>query len=230
LLRMTLMAMALTLVLCGSALAAERSLDAGFYDIGTATNVTVTAMEDGTTKAPAVTATIGSGTAIYYEGAERLAVTYSDAKAGSQYLVMLVEGDQLPTVDNAIWYIDQVAGSSGSIKFDVYPTLSDKSAQQLSLYITSNQDGFETKKIGLKYAPANTYTEAPYVLGDVDTKNGINATDASLVLQFAASLIDFSETQKLAANVDLKYGVNASDASGILQYAASLIKDFTEIQ
>ena len=101
----------------------------------------------------------------------------------------------------------------------MYPTLADKSAKQLSLYITSNRSDFdEPIKISLNYAPANTYKEAPYVLGDVNEDSVVDTDDALKILQYYVNICDLTASQKMAADVDLSSEVDTDDALRILQY------------
>lgn len=68
--------------------------------------------------------------------------------------------------------------------------------------------------------------EDPFVLGDVDGKDGVTAADALLALQAATNKVQLSPAQLKAADVDGKDGVTASDALLILQYATRKITSF----
>lgn len=179
----------------------------GFYGIGTAANLTVT--PNGTPKA--------SELANFYADSDRLTVTYTAATPGSEYLVMLVSGDALPTASDEILYIDQKTATGATVEFTVYPTLHGE--EEMTLFITSNAPGFETIGVPVKY-----YTS--YTLGDVDGEQGINAYDASLVLQYCVGTYDFVGNGALAADVDGEQGVNAYDASLILQFCVGAIDSF----
>jgi len=219
-------------VLCAavSAESGPRSLSAGFYAIGTADNVTVEPRTAENIKVDPTTAAVGRETFEYYEGAERLSVTYTGpAEENDRFLVLLVTGDGLPTASDAICYIDQTATGTGGVTFDVYPML-PATGTDLTLYITGSREDFTTIEIPLSYAVDGTYTEyteAPYVLGDVDGDGFVTATDAMNALQMVVGLGgDWTEPQRLAANVDGGTDITAADAMKILQRVVGLITDF----
>lgn len=64
------------------------------------------------------------------------------------------------------------------------------------------------------------------VLGEVDGREGINASDALLVLQSSVNLVTLSEEENQAADVNADGQVNATDALMILQYSVGLIHKF----
>lgn len=230
-----LLAGVLAALLCVTALAESQSLDGGFYVTGKASGVTITPQTATGEKVSSTSADVDNqeeGYESFYPGAVKMAVTYNGSVAsGENYVVLLVEGDALPTKDNAIYYINQetTASAGGAITFNVYP-MDIAGQKDLTLYITSDKAGFETIAIPMGYAPAGSYEVQPYTLGDVDSNNAVNATDATYVLQSAVSLYELNSIQKLAADVDKSGTVNATDATYILQYSVSLIKDFGEIQ
>lgn len=228
-----LLAGVLAALLCVTALAESQSLDGGFYVTGKASGVTITPQTATGETVSSTSADVDGQTGYesFYPGSVKMAVTYSGSiAAGENYVVLLVEGDALPTVDNAIYYIDQTTtASTGAITFNVYP-MDIAEQKALTLYITSDKEGFSTIKISMGYAPAGEYDVQPYTLGDVDSNNAVNAEDASLILQAVVNQYTLSETQKLAGDVNLDGSVNAEDASFILQKVVNLIGDFTEIQ
>lgn len=73
-------------------------------------------------------------------------------------------------------------------------------------------------------------TDVAYLLGDVNADGSVNATDALLVLRYAAKINEFEDIQKLAGNVNGDGSVDAKDALGILKYAAKIIDSFDEIR
>jgi len=160
-LKMTLLTMAFILALCGSALAADvEELDAGFYGIGSAEGVSIKALDAGGDPVNSVAAENGDTTVTYYEGAVKLSVTGDvEAEEDDQFLVLLVDGDELPAdEDSSIRYIDQ---TSGGIAFTVYPDVDDiKSATEMTLFITSNREGFKTISIPVSFAPKGAFVEA----------------------------------------------------------------------
>lgn len=229
-----LLAGVLAALLCITALAETQEFaQGGFYVTDKASGVTITPQTATGETVSSTSANVDGQTGYesFYPGSVKMAVTYSGSiAAGENYVVLLVEGNALPTVDNAIYYIDQTTtASTGAITFNVYPM--DIAGQKpLTLYITSDKEGFSTIKIPMGYAPAGEYDVQPYTLGDVDSNNAVNAEDASLILQAVVNQYTLSETQKLAGDVNLDGSVNAEDASFILQKVVNLIGDFTEIQ
>jgi len=69
-------------------------------------------------------------------------------------------------------------------------------------------------------------SEPPYLKGDVNGDGGVNALDASLILQHDAKLIKLAEDSLARADVNGDGKVDALDASLILQYDAKLINAF----
>lgn len=153
------------------------------------------------------------------------------ATAGNYYGILLVAGDALPTVDNAILYIDQATAADVKQVFEVLPiiptTLVDENDEPvynlgdpLTLYISSNVAGAELIAIPMVYDEE----KAAYVLGDIDNNNMWNSADALIVLQIGANLYEATATELLAADVDHNEMYNSADALLILQYGAGLIE------
>ena len=61
------------------------------------------------------------------------------------------------------------------------------------------------------------------LLGDVDANGVVDASDAMLILQYDAHLIELTDAQLAVADVDANGVVDASDAMRILQYDAHII-------
>ena len=156
-------------------------------------------------------------------------VTYTgEATKSDQFMVLLVKGDDLPTVSNAIYYIDQVAkGDDEPVVFEkVYP-MEPAESMAMTLYITGNGENFETIKIPLGYAKSG-YTDAGYTLGDVNNDTDINAVDAMLTLKHSLDMNGFvlEGSRLLAADVNRRDGANSADAALILKYSLELIDSF----
>lgn len=66
--------------------------------------------------------------------------------------------------------------------------------------------------------------------GDANGDGKINATDASMILRYAAGLLEDASFDRTAADVNGDGTVNATDASLILRYAAGLIQEFSTAQ
>ncbi|WP_430812481.1 MULTISPECIES: right-handed parallel beta-helix repeat-containing protein [unclassified Carboxylicivirga] len=64
------------------------------------------------------------------------------------------------------------------------------------------------------------------LMGDVSLNGHIQAYDASLILQHAASVITLSDLQQSVADVSGAAGITAYDASLVLQYVSGIISSF----
>lgn len=226
-----LLAGVLAALLCVTALAESQSLDGGFYVTGKASNVTITPQTAAGDKVSSTSANVDGqeGYESFYPGSVKMAVTYSGSiAAGENYVVLLVEGDALPTVDNAIYYIDQTTtASTGAITFNVYP-MDIAEQKPLTLYITSDKEGFSTIKIPMGYAPAGSYDVQPYTLGDVNEDGGITSGDSLSVLRIVVKLDEPTDRQKLAADVNFNGTVDSGDSLKILRYVVKLINSWDE--
>lgn len=207
----------------------------GYYVVGTpAENVTITLYSDttGTTAVNSPTViNVGTTNAEKfvnaYEGAIRMKVDVTLEKDG-QYLVLLATGDDLPTADSAIYYIDQKASSNKTVSFNVYPKEAPSNqATAMTLFITSPELD-ENIKIGMGYAPAGIdYPIQQYVLGDVNRDGKFNSDDATMVLKIAVGLLqDIDAYTWNAADVNRSGKINSTDATLILKYAVGLIQEF----
>ena len=88
----------------------------GFYNIGTAENVTITG-----------------------EGTDRLYITLENAVSGAEYLVMLVRGSSLPQSEenNKYYDIRQTTATNTTVDFDLNPRLITNS-MDMTLFITNS--------------------------------------------------------------------------------------------
>ena len=211
-LTIALLVCALALLLCVAAYAAEAPTTAGIYELKTETpsGLTVTVEPCTSTKAVVAktTASIDSKDQDFYAEAEQLKVTVTGAAAGSQQLILAQSEKASPTKDN-IRFIDQSAVEGSALTFYVYP---DKLEKDKTYYIfIVGGDGNKIELASFKYYVS-------YQKGDVDGENGINAYDASLILQNLVGTYTFVGNGALAADVDGENGINAYDASLILQY------------
>lgn len=152
-----------------------------------------------------------------YVDVAKFELTY-EAKKGEQ-LVMLLLGkdDAVPTANN-IYYIDQQSSAGGTCTFTIYPKQLTSGTYRLMVASKTSETA------------ATIVYDAAYVLGDVDGVYGVNATDATHLLQYLVGERPLTTTQLLAADVNKKNGVNASDATIILQYVAREITDFSQVQ
>lgn len=195
----------------------------GFYEIGTADDVTITPKaSSGSVKT--VTADIDNDSVdeTFYANSDMLTVEYTDASATAHYGVVLVEGNELPNKDNEIFYIDQVTAVNNKVTFNVYPLLPTKNTD-LTLYISSSDEDFDLITIRLKYTIAGTYEyDNSYVLGDVDNNGEIASLDAQHVLKHVVRLEVLEGNELLAADVDGNGEIASLDAQRILKHVVRL--------
>ena len=154
----------------------------------------------------------------FYAGADTFELNCTGL-TGEYSLVLLLEGDnKVPTSSN-IQYIDQLTvENDGTAKFTLRPKALTEGTY--NVYIST------TDKALKKVASFQYGTKPPYTLGDVDGLNGIDSTDALMVLQHIVGIRTLTGTQLLAADVDGVDGVTSTDALMILQYIVGSIKSF----
>ena len=137
----------------------------------------------------------GTATVTTAENTDNFIVS-TGAVDDSYYGVLLVKGDDLPVVDNAILYIDQLTADGTAAEFTVKPIMPEV-GEALTLYISSNVAGAELIKIPMIYS-----ADAPaYTLGDINSDKTINISDVLLVLNAYLGATTLDATQKLAADV-----------------------------
>ena len=137
---------------------------------------------------------------------------------GQYSLVLLLAGDSAVPTEGNIQYIDQTSVEAGKVTFTLKPKALTEGTY--NVYIST------TDKALKKVASFQYGTKPPYTLGDVDGLNGIDSTDALMVLQHIVGIRTLTGTQLLAADVDGVDGVTSTDALMILQYIVGSIKSF----
>ena len=173
---------------CTSAFAASGAN--GFFNIGTKENVVITPYKGNNAVSSENIDVNGDGSAdVWYIDSNRLKVSYTVADNEGYYGVLLVEGSALPTVDNAIFYIDQVAPKSNVVEFDVYPLLPEdegngKKITALTLYISCSKEGAALVSIPLSYVVGAETTS--YTPGDVNEDGEVNAFDRTAISRYVA--------------------------------------------
>ena len=217
----TVLLAALLLSLFSMTAFAEAPTEGGIYGITVTSAFSETAAVEALDEAGAAvtktSADIDGAKADFYPNSVQLKVTLSGVKAGDYYLILAQNAEGVPTEAN-IAYIDQVTAEGTSVSFKVYPGKLDAGTTYY-VYRSSNEDE-RALVLSFKYYVA-------YKRGDVDESGKVNASDALLVLQYAAKLTDLTTNQQLAADVDKSGKANASDALMILQYAAKLLNQDT---
>lgn len=154
----------------------------------------------------------------FYAGADTFELNCTGL-TGEYSLVLLLAGDnKVPTSSN-IQYIDQLTvENDGTAKFTLRPKALTEGTY--NVYISTTDKALD------KVASFQYGTKPPYTLGDVDGLNGIDSTDALMVLQHIVGIRTLTGTQLLAADVDGVDGVTSTDALMILQYIVGSIKSF----
>ena len=165
----------------------------------------------------------GEGDGGFYAGAKKFSLTCK-ALTGKYSLALLLQQDSnaYPTEAN-LYYIDQKTIEEGKATFSIIPKAMTDDATYNVYVSTNGENGSLTKVASFQYGP-----KPPYTLGDVDGINGIDSTDALMILQHVVKIHTLSETQLLAADVDGKNGVDSTDALMILQYIVQIITSFRD--
>lgn len=208
LLRTLLLAAALTALLCVSALAADSAVS----------NVTGNILTPKTAEGAEITADTNGK----YENAVKFDVNATGTK-GSQYLLLVLRDQNVPTEQNIVYINQAAAGEDGKLVFTgsdaAYPMTMTSGTYYV--YLVGDGKSFDATK-----ADASFTYEAGYTLGDVDGNGRIQALDALCVLKHVANVEMLNATGKLAADVDNNGKIQALDALTILQFVAGVIPKF----
>lgn len=208
LLRTLLLAAALTALLCVSALAADSAVS----------NVTGNILTPKTAEGAEITADTNGK----YENAVKFDVNATGTQ-GSQYLLLVLRDQNVPTEKNIVYINQAAAGEDGNLAFTGSDAAYPMTMTSGTYYVYLVGDGKEFSAS----APAASFTyEAGYTLGDVSGDGDITTTDALMVLQSIVNNIKLTETQKLAADVSKSDGITTTDALMILQYIVRNITEF----
>lgn len=209
LMRSLLLAAALTVVLCVSALAAD-SPKGGIYDIQGSGAALTPKSESGAVIEPGSGGEITSG---YYADAVKFDVTANSLVNDQQYLLLVIKGEGVPTAEN-IAYIDQAAAQNGSVSFTAYPKELTKGTYHVYL-VGAGMKFAESKVASFEY-------DQKYTLGDVNEDGKVLSNDALAALQMSVDVGTWTDMQKLAADVDKNGKVLSNDALFILQKSVGL--------
>ena len=164
-----------------------------------------------------LTVTNGTKDGGFYAGADTFELNCTGLTGAYSLVLLLDDNSGVPTSGN-IQYIDQVTVTDGEAKFTLKPKALKEGTY--NIYISTTDKPLE------KVASFEYGTKPPYTLGDVDGLNGIDSTDALMVLQHIVGIRTLTGTQLLAADVDGVDGVTSTDALMILQYIVGSIKSF----
>lgn len=210
LLRTLLLAAALTALLCVSALAADST-------------VSITGQTGATlTPKTAADAPITANADGKYENAAKFDVNATGTK-GSQYLLLVLRDQNVPTEQNIVYINQAAAGADGKLAFTGSDAAYPMTMTSGTYYVYLVGDG---KSFNAAKADASFTYEAGYTLGDVDGNGRIQALDALCVLKHVANVEMLNATGKLAADVDNNGKIQALDALTILQFVAGVIPKF----
>lgn len=210
LLRTLLLAAALTALLCVSALAADSAVS----------NVTGNILTPKTAEGAEITADTNGK----YENAVKFDVNATGTK-GSQYLLLVLRDQNVPTEQNIVYINQAAAGEDGKLAFTgrdaAYPMTMTSGTYYV--YLVGADKPFTAN------APAASFTyDAGYTLGDVDGDGKWTANDALYTLQIAVNKttlkidnvdVPVTDAMRAAANADKDKYVTANDALLILQKA-----------
>lgn len=218
--------LALTLVIAALTVSVSATATNGFYDIGSANNVTI-APYAGNTAVTATNADVDADDAdeVYYENSDRLDVTYSAAANGANYGVILVEGSSLPTASSDIYFIDQVKAEGESINFNVYPSDIAATKTAMTMYISSSvaDAGLVTVPmayvVGYEEVVTPPTPEEPEILyGDVNANGEVELTDLTRLKKFMAEYdVDIDEA---ASDVNVNGEVELTDLTRLAKFFA----------
>lgn len=218
LLRTLLLAAALTALLCVSALAADSAVS----------NVTGNILTPKTAERETITEKDGK-----YENAVKFDVNATGTQ-GSQYLLLVLRDQNVPTERNIVYINQAAAGANGAISFTgsdaAYPMTMTSGTYYV--YLVGADKPFTAN------APAASFTyDAGYTLGDVNNDTEITVSDAVMVLNHVAKNIVLTRDYEVrpgifynaydAANVAKSdEDITISDALRILNYVAKNISSF----
>lgn len=202
---------ALSLLLCGGAFAADIPTAAGIYGVQGIEKVTIVPEKS------AVTVQIGDSViSDYHAGAEKLAISYTEAVNAAYYLLIVTNSATDTPQAEDIVYIDQTMAMEGSVTFTAFPSALGKG--EYYIYLSSNaSEGLGSS--GLTQI-GSFKSFVPYTLGnvDLDEENKINIFDALAVIDHVVGKSPLDGVALLAADVDDQAGVNIYDALEIINY------------
>lgn len=200
LLRTLLLAAALTALLCVSALAADSAVSITDQTGATLTPKTAEGAE------------ITADTNGKYENAAKFDVNATGTK-GSQYLLLVLRDQNVPTEQNIVYINQAAAGEDGKLVFTGSDAAYPMTMTSGTYYVYLVGDGKEFSASD----PAASFTyEAGYTLGDVNGDGDVNALDAILILRAAVNLTNLSDVQEKAADMNGDGNVDALDAIKVL--------------
>ena len=194
------------------AMAAGTHSTLGVYDLNVESGYTLTPLKADGSAADRYSGQFDSGVSTVYEGVAKFTLSFTGS--ADQYVVFLLkDGGQVPTETN-VAYIDQAGG--GTVQFNVFPYKLE--AGEYNVYLSGTDVDYGRVA---SFKVAESWEEAPYTLGDVNSDGRITTYDASLVLQAVTGETTLTETQTQAGDLDGSGRLTTYDAAMILQIVVS---------
>lgn len=211
LLRTLLLAAALTALLCVSALAADSAVS-----ITGQTGVTLTPK---TAEGETITEKDGK-----YENAAKFDVNATGTQ-GSQYLLLVLRDQDVPTEKNIVYINQAAAGEDGKLAFTgsdaAYPMTMTSGTYYV--YLVGDGKSFDATK-----ADASFTYDAGYTLGDVNGDGSVDTSDALLALRIYVGTYSATDVQRKAADVSKDGVIDTTDALLMLRFYVGNIKSFDQ--
>jgi len=201
LLRTLLLAAALTALLCVSALAADSTVS-----ITGQTGATLTPK---TAEGEAITEKDGK-----YENAVKFDVNATGTQ-GSQYLLLVLRDQKVPTEKNIVYINQAAAGEDGKLAFTgsdaAYPMTMTSGTYYV--YLVGDGKSFDATK-----ADASFTYDAGYIKGDANGDGKVNIDDVTAVLNHVVENRFLTGTNFEAADVVKDDKINIDDVTKLLNF------------
>ena len=190
----------------------------GFYNIGTADGVTITAAASSGTVTEVKDDVDGDKTEdVLYNGSDKLTVKYDKATAEKFYMVWLVAGTELPKskAEESVYYVNQQTATGTSVEFNVFPK-EIKETTKMTLFITSD-DGKANISVPVSFLAD---AAVAFVKGDINNDGVVNAKDVTLFRRYLADKTKnaLDATQLLAADINEDGKQDAKDVTLLRRY------------
>lgn len=196
LLRTFLLAAALTALLCVSALAADSAVS----------NVTGNILTPKTAEGKTITEKDGK-----YENAVKFDVNATGTK-GSQYLLLVLRDQKVPTEQNIVYINQAAAGEDGKLAFTGSDAAYPMTMTSGTYYVYLVGDG-------KTFAPAASFTyDAGYIKGDANGDGKVNIDDVTAVLNHVVENRFLTGTNFEAADVVKDDKINIDDVTKLLNF------------
>lgn len=201
LLRTLLLAAALTALLCVSALAADSAVS-----ITGQTGATLTPK---TAEGETITEKDGK-----YENAVKFDVNATGTQ-GSQYLLLVLRDQNVPTEKNIVYINQAAAGEDGKLAFTGSDAAYPMTMTSGTYYVYLVGDGKEFSAS----APAASFTyDAGYIKGDANGDGKVNIDDVTAVLNHVVENRFLTGTNFEAADVVKDDKINIDDVTKLLNF------------